>query len=94
MSTTKVTVAQLRDHLAEYLGKVFYTGETLVVCKYGKPWAVISAPAKKSSGKKTDFDKFFGFLPNDGISGEAFVNKIRRNPSEKKRTELLRGGHI
>lgn len=44
MSNTVINVTQIRDNLAEVLGRVKFGEEVVTVEKKGKPYAVIMSP--------------------------------------------------
>ncbi|KKQ36479.1 MAG: hypothetical protein US54_C0066G0003 [Candidatus Roizmanbacteria bacterium GW2011_GWA2_37_7] len=56
----KISVGQVRDNLAEYLGQVHHTGETIVVCKYDNPWVEIHPVTKTRTSEKTGIDALTG----------------------------------
>lgn len=80
-----VSVYELRDNLAYYLGLVEKNQSLIIVEKYKKPTAIIS-PYEK--GKIRDPLSFEGFL-GKGISGVKYVDRIRRSKSEKEYVKKL-----
>ena len=86
----KTSVYLFRDNLASYLDEVVKTDVPLVVCKYGKPIAVIMPPKKENIDD--DFDKYFGFLGKGGETGVEFENRVRRGKKEKEYMKKLKKG--
>ena len=82
-----ISIYELRDNLAEYLGKVSETRISVVVERYNKPLAIIT-PYKPTTAYE-DIDTLFGFLENGKEDGVSFVQRVRRNKTEKKRVKML-----
>ncbi|MBU1088260.1 type II toxin-antitoxin system Phd/YefM family antitoxin [Patescibacteria group bacterium] len=77
----RVSTYQLRDNLSTYLTDIVCGGMPLVVEKYKKPLVIITP--YDDSLVEDDFERFFGFMDNDG-SGEKFVEKLRRSVRKRK----------
>ena len=84
----KASVYLLRDNLATYLNEIKRTGVPLVVYKYKKPLVIIK-PVRENE-IKTDYEKFFGFMNKDKITGVEYENRLRRGEKEKKYMKKLK----
>ena len=51
MINKEVSVAEAKKHLSELLGRVAYGGERIIICKRGKPMAVLIPPSEASAGE-------------------------------------------
>jgi antitoxin (DNA-binding transcriptional repressor) of toxin-antitoxin stability system len=84
-----VSVYELRDHLAYYLGLVEKNQSPIIVEKYKKPTAIISPYKKRGVRDPLSYEGFLG----KGISGVEFVNRIRRSKIERDRVRYFRNPH-
>jgi prevent-host-death family protein len=78
MTNIVVNVTQIRDNLAEILGRVRFGEEIVTVEKKGKPYAVIMSPEEYKRYKK--------------ISGKAFwatVDRIRTKNATVNEEEVM-----
>ena len=60
---TKLNIHEAKTHLSKYLKKVAH-GETIVLCKNGKPVAQIIPFSKKSGRRQLGFAKGLGSIPD------------------------------
>jgi prevent-host-death family protein len=51
MINKEVSVAEAKKHLSELLGRVAYGGERIIICKRGKPMAVLIPPSEASAAE-------------------------------------------
>jgi len=81
-----VSVLELRNNLAEILNLVASGNSSVVVTKHEKPVVMLNQYKETIS----PFAEFYGMWKDDGVSGEEYVNRIRRTEYSRKRTEYLR----
>lgn len=87
---TTVSVFEFRNNLAEYL-RMVEQGEEVAVTRFDRPVGTMTPFRKTPKG----YEKFFGiFAGKNRMTGEEYVNKIRRNKEERKYTKKLTQGKI
>lgn len=77
--TNVVSVTQVRDNLAEILGRVRFGKEVITVEKKGKPYAVIISPEQYEAFQKAAKGKLF-----------AIVDKIQSRNTQFSEEEVLK----
>jgi prevent-host-death family protein len=62
MNKSVINVTQVRDNLAEILGRVKFGEEIVTIEKKGKPYAVIMSPEKFDDYQKATREKLFAIV--------------------------------
>ena len=95
MSST-INVTQVRDNLAEILGRVRFGAEIVTVEKKGKPYAVIMSPEEykryKTIAKKAFFDTVTRIrAKNANVSEEEVLKDVTEAVEEVRQERYERG---
>lgn len=77
--TNIVNVTQVRDNLAEILGRVKFGEEIVTVEKKGKPYAVIISPRQYQAYQKAAKEKLF-----------SLVDKIQSRNAQNNEEEIMK----
>jgi len=84
---TQTTVADLKSHLSEYLSRVVYRHETIVVTRHGKPIARLAPIEEKGSdlpygnGLLEDGDSFFGIIDQIVADRSSHIPRVLDKPA-------------
>ncbi|MEK7593040.1 MAG: type II toxin-antitoxin system Phd/YefM family antitoxin [Patescibacteria group bacterium] len=81
-----VSTFDFRADLSRYLEDVAATQMPLVIHRFGKPIVVVKPYTKDVDLPVT---RFFGFM-GSGETGDAYVNRVRRSPTEKRKIARFR----
>ena len=81
-----VSTFNFRADLSRYLEDVAETEMPLVIHRFGKPIVVVNPYTKDVDLPVT---RFFGFM-GSGETGDAYVNRVRRSPAEKRKITRFR----
>lgn len=79
MTNIVVNVTQVRDNLAEILGKVKFGREVVTVEKKGKPYAVIISPEQYEAFQKAAKERLF-----------VLIDKIRSRNTKYSEEEVMK----
>lgn len=72
--------------MPKYLNRIIESGGEIALMRRGKPVAKVVAYDEKDN---RPWEKYFGFLPDDGITGAKFEDSVRRTKKDREYTKSL-----
>ncbi len=82
------SIYDLRNNLSSYINDVAENKSTIIIYRYNKRVAKLASI--NASFKPRPTTSFFGFMGKKGVKGSVLEDRIRRNPNEKERVNILR----
>ncbi len=82
------SVFDLRDNLSSYITDVSENNNTILIYRYNKPIAKLTALT--TTEKEYSIDSYYGFLGPTRKKGVEVEDSLRRSDEEKKRSDQLR----
>ena len=82
------SIFDLRDNLSSYITDVSENNNTIIIYRYNKPVAKLTALT--ASDKEYSIDSYYGFMGPSEKKGVEVEDSLRRSDDEKKRSDQLR----